>query len=138
MSGLAGRLAVVTGASRGIGAAVCAALAGAGARVLRVARSLPHPGPGPGGMVDLPCDLTDAGQIAALGRQVRAEFGAPDIVVNNAGGFLLRPLEDTAVEDFDAQVALNLRAPFALARTFLPISAARRNVSAARPHSSFS
>jgi NAD(P)-dependent dehydrogenase (short-subunit alcohol dehydrogenase family) len=119
VSPLAGRLAVITGASRGIGAAVCSSLAGAGARVLRVARSFP--GPGPGGVVDLPCDLTDARQIAELGRLIRKQFGSPDIVVNNAGGFLLRPLEDTAVEDFDAQVTLNLRAPFALARTFLPM-----------------
>ena len=117
MSALAGRVALVTGASRGIGAATAEALRAAGARVVRVARALP---PGED-FLDLPADLTDAAQVEALGERVRREVGPPDLVVSNAGGFLLRPLEQTTVADFDAQVAINLRAAFAVARAFLPM-----------------
>jgi NAD(P)-dependent dehydrogenase (short-subunit alcohol dehydrogenase family) len=117
VSALAGRVALVTGASRGIGAATAEALRAAGARVVRVARVLP---PGQD-FVDLPADLTDAAQVEALGERVRREVGPPDVVVSNAGGFLLRPLEQTTVADFDAQVAINLRGAFAVARAFLPM-----------------
>jgi clavulanate-9-aldehyde reducatase len=114
---LDGRVALVTGASRGIGGATAEALRRAGARVVRVARSLPPAA----GFVDVPADLTDPRQVEALPDRVRRELGPPDIVVSNAGGFLLRPLEETTVADFDAQVDLNLRAAFTLARAFLPI-----------------
>jgi NAD(P)-dependent dehydrogenase (short-subunit alcohol dehydrogenase family) len=114
---LAGRVAVVTGASRGIGAATAAALCAAGARVVRTARTLstdPR-------FLDIPADLTDPAQVASLAERVRQEVGAPDVVVSNAGGFLLRPLEQTSIAEFEAQVAINLRAAFALARAFLPM-----------------
>jgi NAD(P)-dependent dehydrogenase (short-subunit alcohol dehydrogenase family) len=85
--------------------------------VVRVARALP-----PGAdFLDLPADLTDAAEVEALAERVRGEVGPPDVVVSNAGGFLLRPLERTTVADFDAQVAINLRAAFAVARAFLPM-----------------
>jgi NAD(P)-dependent dehydrogenase (short-subunit alcohol dehydrogenase family) len=115
---LGGRTAVVTGASRGIGAAVSAALASAGARVVRVARSLAegeHVG-----FVDMRCDLTELPEVERLAERVLAEVGTPDIVVNGAGGFVLAPLEATAPAELDAQLAVNLRAPFAIARAFLP------------------
>jgi len=117
VSVLAGRVALVTGASRGIGAATAEALRAAGARVVRVARTL---APGED-FLDLPADLTDAAQVDALAGRVRREVGPPDVVVSNAGGFLLRPLEQTTIADFDAQVAINLRAAFAVARAFLPM-----------------
>ena len=117
MSALAGRVALVTGASRGIGAATAEALRAAGARVVRVARALP---PGED-FLDLPADLTDAAQVEALAERVRREVGPPDVVVSNAGGFLLRPLERTTVADFDAQIAINLRAAFAVAHAFVPM-----------------
>jgi NAD(P)-dependent dehydrogenase (short-subunit alcohol dehydrogenase family) len=118
VTALAGRLALVTGASRGIGAAIAQALAGAGARVARVARRLPDTGGGP--WLDLPGDLTDAAEVERLAERVLRSEGLPAVVVNNAGGFLLRPLEQTTSAEFDAQLALNLRASFLLARAFLP------------------
>ena len=117
MTALAGRVALVTGASRGIGAATAEALRAAGAHVVRVARALP---PGDG-FLDLAADLTDPAQVDALAERVRRDVGPPDLVVSNAGGFLLRPLEQTTMADFDAQVAINLRAAFAVARAFLPM-----------------
>jgi NAD(P)-dependent dehydrogenase (short-subunit alcohol dehydrogenase family) len=115
VTALAGRLALVTGASRGIGAATAEALRGAGARVVRVSRQL-EPDPE---YVDLPADLTQADQLEAMVSRLES-VGVPDLVVSNAGGFLLRPLAETSVADFDAQVTINLRAPFALARALLP------------------
>jgi NAD(P)-dependent dehydrogenase (short-subunit alcohol dehydrogenase family) len=117
---LDGRVALVTGASRGIGAATAEALRSAGARVVRVSRSLTRGE----GYVDLPADLTDSAQVAELAVQVQRAAGVPDIVVSNAGGFLLRPLERTTVEEFDALVAINLRAAFVLARAILPLQRA--------------
>lgn len=118
MKPLNGRLALVTGASRGIGAAIARALAGAGARVARVARHLADSDEGP--WLDLPCDLTDAEQVERLAESLLRSAGVPVVVVNNAGGFLLRPLEQTTAAEFEAQLALNLRGSFLLARAFLP------------------
>lgn len=119
MSGvLAGQVAVVTGASRGIGAATAALLAGAGARVVRVARSLPAQQKMD--FIDLPCDLTDGTAWRATADRILSGIGPPAIVVSNAGAFLMKPLHDTTQDEFDAQVDINLRAPFAVARALLP------------------
>jgi NAD(P)-dependent dehydrogenase (short-subunit alcohol dehydrogenase family) len=117
---LEGRVALVTGASRGIGAATAEAFRTAGAQVVRVARELISME----GFIDLPTDLTDAGQVAALVERLERTAGVPEIVVSNAGGFLLRPLESTTIEEFDALVAVNLRGAFALARALLPLQRA--------------
>jgi NAD(P)-dependent dehydrogenase (short-subunit alcohol dehydrogenase family) len=118
MTPLGGRVALVTGASRGIGAAVAAALRDAGARVIRIARSLPAGARD--GFHDLPCDLTDGTRAAEAIEAVLAKHGTPDIVVSNAGTFLLRSLEATEPAEFQAQLAVNLTAPFLLARLLLP------------------
>ena len=119
MSDLAGRVAVVTGASRGIGAATAAALAKAGARVVRVSRTVPRDGLHDG-FLDYPCDLTEVRLVAAASSRIIAETGVPVIVVSNAGAFVLKLLHETTQEDFDAQLDINLRAPFAVARALLP------------------
>jgi len=102
--------AVVTGASRGIGAACAAALAGAGFRVVTVARS----------EGDYRCDLTDVAAWDAVAHRILAERGAPEVVVSNAGAYIVKPLAETTVEEFRSQIALNLTASFAVARAFLP------------------
>ena len=118
MGTLDARLAVVTGASRGIGAAVAAALQGAGARVVRVARTLATGGHD--GYHDIRCDVTDPVAVEGAAARVLADHGVPEIVVSNAGAFLLKPLEATTPDELDQQIAVNLRAPFHVARAFLP------------------
>ena len=111
MSALTGRVAVVTGASRGIGAATAAALAGDGARVVRLARSLRERRDGQS--LDLRCDVTDAAQVRAAADLVLAEWGPPDILVNNAGAFhlALRAQEDRYVREIaEAEDELQRRA----------------------------
>lgn len=118
MKRLAGQLAVVTGASRGIGAAVAEALAGEGAQVVRVARSLTDSTTEQ--REDVRCDLTDPAQVERLGSSVLQKYGAPGIIVSNAGAFLLRPLEGTGVDELEVQLSINLKAPFLVAKAFLP------------------
>ena len=110
---LAGRSALVTGASRGIGRATADALAAAGARVLRVARTVR-------GDDALVCDVQNAAQVDATIAEARARLGGPpDLVVNNAGAFALAPLEATSPDDFAATLDANLVAPFRFVHGFL-------------------
>ena len=118
MTDLSGTTAVVTGASRGIGAASAESLRQAGARVAGLARSLtPREETD---RWDVPCDLTDGAALTSACGRILERWGAPDVVVNNAGLFLLCPFEDTDADEFSHQLAANLQAPFNVARAFLP------------------
>jgi NADP-dependent 3-hydroxy acid dehydrogenase YdfG len=117
VSRLAGQVALVTGASRGIGAAVAEALRQEGARVIRVARSFPDTA---GDADDIRCDLTDAGQLERLGARVLERYGPPAMVISNAGAFVLRSLETTSADELDRMLGLNLRTSFNVAKAFLP------------------
>ena len=104
MTALTDRVAVVTGASMGIGAGLAAMLAAEGARVVLAARreealeQVAHQIRQAGG-VALPVvtDLTDDASLANLVGRTRAEFGPIDILVNNAGYAVWKPLDATAV-----------------------------------------
>lgn len=109
---------MVTGASRGIGAAIADALLGEGATVVRLARSLTDRTEGR--RLDLPCDVTDQDQVAGAAGRVRDSVGTPDLLVNNAGSFLLAPFDATELADFDNQVNIGVRGPFLVLRAFLP------------------
>lgn len=131
MSGaLSGRTALVTGASRGIGAASARALATAGARVVLVARSagdlarlaaeLPH------GALALPADLSQSAAAPTVAAGARELLGVePDILVHAAGAFPLASIEETQDEEIALALALNTSAPLQLARAFLPVMRAR-------------
>lgn len=114
---LDGRVVLVTGASRGIGAATANRLASLGATVVRVARSDMAPLER---AVDFRADLADPKSRDELVHAIHGKVGVPHVIVNNAGAFLLAPLEGTSDELLREQVAINLEAPFAIARAFLP------------------
>ena len=124
MRGGASRTALVTGASRGIGAAVALALAADGIRVALLARSMDRLAKNAkdagNGSFAVQCDVTDDSSVDNAIAQVRDALGsAPDIIVNNAGVFTIRSLEETSQQEFDDILATNLRAPFRLVREFL-------------------
>ena len=131
-SSLAGKTAVVTGASRGIGAAISTALGAAGARVALLARSessiaavAAKIGNGAEGVV---CDVTDAKSVANAATIVREKFGgAPDIIVNNAGLFQIKPIATIDPEEFTATIQTSVIAAFLLVRQFLSEMYERRS-----------
>jgi len=122
---LAGRLAVVTGASRGIGSATAEGLAARGATVVRLARSFTDGVHGP--YRDLRCDLSQRSDIERATGRILADWGPPSIVVQSAGGFVLKPLEATTPAELDELLVLNVRAPFLVAQGLLPAMRAARS-----------
>ena len=113
---LAGQVALVTGASRGIGLAVGTALRSAGAHVVRLARSLQDRSAD--GQTDLSCDLTDPAAVERAASRIQASAGVPDIIVNNAGVFTVRSVEETSVEDFARALGTNLTGAFLIVHAF--------------------
>ncbi|WP_422768687.1 SDR family NAD(P)-dependent oxidoreductase [Plantactinospora sp. WMMC1484] len=113
--------AVVTGAAGGIGRSVVTRLRAAGYRVVAV------------DVAPAVADLAEAGRVVPMTADITAEaapddvvgraaveFGRLDLLVNNAGRFLRRPILDTTDDDFDALFAVNVRSAFRFARAALP------------------
>lgn len=125
---LAGQTALVTGASRGIGRAIAAALSARGCWVGMVARSedeLRAAAAETGGHA-IPGDVTSAAVANNLVAYLADVLGgAPDLVVNAAGAYALAPVAETDPVVFDRLIAANLCAPFLVMRAFLPGMLAR-------------
>jgi NADP-dependent 3-hydroxy acid dehydrogenase YdfG len=124
---LQGTVALVTGASSGIGEATARRLAGLGAAVAiaarrtqrldRLAREIEQAG---GRALAIEADVTDRDQAQALVAQTVERLGRLDVVVNNAGVMLLGPIVDAPVEEWDRMVALNLQGLLYVAHAALP------------------
>lgn len=117
---LTGRVAVVTGASKGIGAATAALLGARGATVVGISRS-------PGGPDDIQADLGDEAACEGIGRTLAERFAAVHILVNNAGaGAFGLPLEVATSADWDRYMAVNAKSAFLLTKALLPLLTAAR------------
>jgi NAD(P)-dependent dehydrogenase (short-subunit alcohol dehydrogenase family) len=127
---LAGRIALVTGASRGIGAAVAKRFAAEGAQLVLVARTVGGleevddavRAMGGGGATLLPLDLVESAKVDQIGPSLHERFGRLDILVGNAA-FLgpLSPVGHIDARDWDRIIATNLTANFRLTRTLDPL-----------------
>jgi NAD(P)-dependent dehydrogenase (short-subunit alcohol dehydrogenase family) len=143
---LAGRVAVVTGGSSGIGEGMAAALAGAGAAVVLIARDaerLESAVKGlPGEASWVSADLADRASVERAADEAGEAFGAPDVLVNCAGINLRPPFGSLSAADWDLTMAVNLTAPFLLGQRFGPAMAARGwgriiNVTSQQAHRAF-
>ena len=129
---LKGRGAVVTGASRGIGAAVARALAAAGARVVIAARSatdldilateLRAAGHEAWPVV---CDVTDEASVSFLGETARTRLTAVDVLVNNAGDGASAPLRKISLAEWNRMLAINATGTFLVTRELAPAMVGR-------------
>lgn len=124
---LDGRTAIVTGGSSGIGRAIAAALAGAGARVVLLARTesaldaAAREMAADGGEVGwVTGDLATRDGVRAAAERAAEPFGEPDIVVNSAGINLRPPMGELDDATWDTTMAINLTAPFLLGQRFGP------------------
>lgn len=128
--GLTGQVAIVTGASRGIGRAIALNLAEAGCDVVLAARDRTRledaaqaaRGIGATGRTALPIptDVKDERQVDSLVAKTLERFGRVDTLVNNAGLGRFGPVDELSVEDFDEMLAVNLRGAFLCTRAVVP------------------
>ena len=125
MKVLAGKIAVVTGANRGIGYAIALALAESGADIVGTSRQMSDDESIAKevralGQKFFPfaCDMKNRAESTALAKKVLAEVGTVDILVNNAGTIRRENIADYSLADWDEVVEVNLTAPFILTQDF--------------------
>jgi len=151
MKTLFGKVALITGSSRGIGAAIAKAFAAEGAKVAlhgrdraALAASAKEIERAGGNAIQVIGDVTSFGDIEAMRAEIEGELGPVDILVANAGGSYTKPgpLETITEEGWDASVTGNLTATFLTIKSFLPGMKARgtgsivtiSSAAARRPH----
>jgi citronellol/citronellal dehydrogenase len=140
MADMRGRVAIVTGASRGIGRAIALGLARAGCAVVIAAKSTTESEKLPGSIhtvaaeiealggeaLPVQVDVRQEDQIEAMAARTRERFGRIDVLVNNAGALWWRPLVETPAKRFDLVMGVNARAAFLCCRAVLPSMSERR------------
>lgn len=131
---LTGKVALVTGATKGIGLDICKVLADAGADIAAVGRDKAGLAEVRAAVealgrkcVTIEADLAGAEGPVAAARTALQSFGTIDILVNNAGIALVDSLLDASIADWDQTMAVNLRAPFLLAKELAPKMIAQRS-----------
>jgi len=124
---LDGRVAVVTGASKGLGRQMAESLAEAGATVALVARSGDLLEGVRAGIVarggkafPFVCDISVEAEVATLAPEVLRQAGVPDIIINNAGINIRKPLHEYTLEEWHRVMGINVDGPFLCTRAFLP------------------
>jgi NAD(P)-dependent dehydrogenase (short-subunit alcohol dehydrogenase family) len=116
VDGLDGRVAVVTGAARGIGKGIAETLTANGARVAAFDLVAPeHPG-----ILGIACDVSSESDIDAAFNEVEARLGTVSVLVLNAGIYPIVPFEETTLELWNKTMAINLTGAFLAARRALP------------------
>jgi len=131
---LQGRTALVTGGSRGIGAAISKALAQAGATVAINYRERADEAnklvdtivKADGRAVAIPADVSQTSAVAQMVERVKSELGPIDILINNAGIAITRGIDDLSEADFDQTIAVNLKSVFLCTHAVLPMMRARQ------------
>jgi 3-oxoacyl-[acyl-carrier protein] reductase len=131
---LTGHIALVTGASRGIGAAIAIALAEAGATVAVNYRERADDADGVVGKIKdiggraiaIAADVSQAAAVAKMLDHVASALGPIDILVNNAGIAIVRGIDDLTESDFDATIAVNLKSAFLCTQAVLPAMRAKK------------
>jgi NAD(P)-dependent dehydrogenase (short-subunit alcohol dehydrogenase family) len=142
---LDGRMALVTGGSSGIGEGIAVALAGAGARVVLLARDkarLEAAAARIGAAGWVSADAADRAALTAAAGEVAGRFGEPDILVNAAAVNMRPPLSDQTAASWDKTIEANLTAPFLLGQAFGPRMAERGwgriiNITSQQAHRAF-
>jgi 3-oxoacyl-[acyl-carrier protein] reductase len=131
---LKGRVALVTGGSRGIGAAVCRSLAASGAAVAincreqigqaeKLAGEITQQG---GRAIVVAADVSQRDAVAGMVERVTAGLGPIDVLVNNAGIAITRGVDDLTEDDFDRTILVNLKSVFLCTQAVLPSMRARK------------
>jgi 3-oxoacyl-[acyl-carrier protein] reductase len=134
MTDLAKRVALVTGGSRGIGAAIAISLADPGAAVAvnyrekaaeaeAVAGAIRAKG---GKAIAIQADVSKADEVTRLMGAVERELGSVDVLVNNAGVGLVRSIDDLTEADFDLTIAVNLKSVFLCTQAVIPAMRAQQ------------
>ena len=131
---LQGRTALVTGGSRGIGAAISKALAQAGATVAINYRERADEAnklvdtivKADGRAVAIPADVSQTSAVAQMVERVKSELGPIDVLINNAGIAITRGIDDLSEADFDQTIAVNLKSVFLCTHAVLPMMRARQ------------
>jgi NAD(P)-dependent dehydrogenase (short-subunit alcohol dehydrogenase family) len=124
---LAGRIAVVTGASKGLGRQMAESLAEAGASVALIARdrtrlaAVKEGIARSGGRAECyVLDVTDERAVLSIAAQIREQLGDADILINNAGVINAKPVNDFTLQEWNDVITTNLNGPFLCARAFIP------------------